>query len=177
MSYLVVTDFPQYRVSDSGIVETLWTNRRKGFSRTAWSLGHDWEVIVSTGYRQRVALWDGQVKRLVRVYVLVLETFVGPCPQGYVARHLNDIADDNRLSNLVWGTQAENVHDAGVNRRRDLSLSSGDQHTSSSLRNEEVLCIREKYAAGASRKDLAEEFRVPLYTIRDVVTRKTYTLV
>lgn len=52
---------------------------------------------------------DGMV--LKRVHRLVLETFRGPRPPGQVARHLNGRATDNRLANLVWSTQRENILD------------------------------------------------------------------
>lgn len=53
---------------------------------------------------------DG-VRRTYTVHTLVLEAFAGVRPEGGVCRHLNGVAHDNRLSNLAWGTQAENVSD------------------------------------------------------------------
>lgn len=52
------------------------------------------------------------------VHSLVLEAFVGPRPEGAIARHLNDIPDDNRVENLAWGTLRENYFDAVRNGRR-----------------------------------------------------------
>lgn len=52
------------------------------------------------------------------VHRLVLEAFVGPCPDGQQCLHANDIGDDNRLSNLRWGTPKENAADAVTNGRR-----------------------------------------------------------
>lgn len=45
------------------------------------------------------------------VHRLVLLSHIGPAPDGSVARHLNDNPQDNRLVNLVWGTQSENEQD------------------------------------------------------------------
>lgn len=42
---------------------------------------------------------------------LVLEAFVGPCPDGMECRHLNGNPSDNRVENLAWGTHRENMHD------------------------------------------------------------------
>ena len=46
------------------------------------------------------------------IHELLLLTFVGPRPEGMVARHLNDNPRDNRLENLAWGTKKENTKDA-----------------------------------------------------------------
>lgn len=45
------------------------------------------------------------------VHHLVLLTFVGPRPEGMVACHTNDVPHDNRLENLRWDTQEENMAD------------------------------------------------------------------
>jgi hypothetical protein len=41
----------------------------------------------------------------------VLLAFEGPCPPGYVCRHLDDNPANNDLSNLKWGTKKENADD------------------------------------------------------------------
>lgn len=45
------------------------------------------------------------------VHSLVLEAFVGPCPPGMESLHRNGVRTDCRLSNLRWGTSAENKAD------------------------------------------------------------------
>ncbi len=50
---------------------------------------------------------DGKIRSFY-VHRLVLEAFVGPCPPGMEGCHWNDVPDDNRLSNLRWGTRKEN---------------------------------------------------------------------
>jgi hypothetical protein len=47
-------------------------------------------------------------RRVVRVHRLVLETFVGPCPDGMEACHANGDPADNRLVNLRWDTRRSN---------------------------------------------------------------------
>lgn len=45
------------------------------------------------------------------VHRLVLEAFVGHCPEGMEACHYNDERTDNRLVNLRWDTRSENRKD------------------------------------------------------------------
>lgn len=57
---------------------------------------------------------DGR-ERLANVHTLVLETFVGPRPQGMEACHANDDPTDNRLVNLRWDTHRSNTRDEVAN--------------------------------------------------------------
>lgn len=45
------------------------------------------------------------------VYRLVLEAFVGPCPEGMEGCHNDGDASNDRLSNLRWDTKSENQRD------------------------------------------------------------------
>jgi len=53
-------------------------------------------------------------KKHFRKYIhrLVLETFVGNCPNGFECCHANGIKTDNRLENLRWDTRSENHKDS-----------------------------------------------------------------
>ncbi len=44
-----------------------------------------------------------------RIHRLIMLTFVGPCPDGKVVCHKNGNSFDNRLENLKYDTQKENV--------------------------------------------------------------------
>jgi hypothetical protein len=96
-----------------------------------------------SGYRQ-VNLGRG-----VRRYVhrLVLEAFVGPCPEGEECRHLNGDPGDNRLANLCWGTVAENRMDKV-------------RHGTGKLSEDDVRSIRARRAGGALVREIAEEFGI-----------------
>lgn len=65
-------------------------------------------VLKSDGHVQ-VGVGGGRVQLAHR---LVLLAFVGPCPAGHEAMHLSGVPDDNRLSNLRWGTKSDNIKQA-----------------------------------------------------------------
>ena len=56
------------------------------------------------------------------VHRLMLEAFVGPCPDGMEGLHWNDRPSDNWIGNLRWGTRLENINDAFRNGGRMRSL-------------------------------------------------------
>ncbi len=58
---------------------------------------------------------EGRDTRLV--HVLVLETFIGPCPPSMECCHADDDPSNNRLENLSWGTRSQNSRDAIDNGR------------------------------------------------------------
>jgi len=95
-----------YEVSDRGRVRSL---DRIGMNGQPLD-GKIIEPSYSHGY-QNVSLFRNGRQKNMRVHRVVMLAFVGPLPQGMVTRHLNGIKDDNRLTNLTYGTQRENVLD------------------------------------------------------------------
>ena len=59
-----------------------------------------------------VALSRNGAQKSIGVHRLVLQAFVGPCPEGMEACHWNDVPDDNRVENLRWDTRAANIADS-----------------------------------------------------------------
>ena len=62
------------------------------------------------GYPRACLYMEGAAKSH-SVHRLVLLAFTGQPTEGQIVRHLNGKPDDNRLENLRWGTQAENMQD------------------------------------------------------------------
>lgn len=58
-----------------------------------------------------------QGHRNLLVHRLVLETFVGPCPDGMECDHVNRNRSDNRLKNLRWIPHNENQRNTANNSR------------------------------------------------------------
>lgn len=56
------------------------------------------------------------------VHRLVLETFVGPCPEGKTCDHINRVRDDNRIENLRWATASEQGFNSATHLCRDCRI-------------------------------------------------------
>ncbi len=54
---------------------------------------------------------EGKRYQTFRVHRLILETFVGPCPEGMECRHLDGNPANNCLNNIAWGTREQNIED------------------------------------------------------------------
>ena len=81
-------------VRSDGIVKPL--NRR-----SKWTIGSH------SSYGYRTIKIAGTV---CLVHRLVLETFVGPCPEGMECDHRNHNTADNRIENLAWITHSDNMY-------------------------------------------------------------------
>lgn len=51
------------------------------------------------------------------VHSLVLEAFVGPCPEGFECNHKDRNRSDNRLENLEWVTHQDNCRNTSSHDR------------------------------------------------------------
>lgn len=77
----------------------------------------------------------GGKQRKLWVHRSVLLAFVGPCPDGQEARHLDGDPLNNSLENLAWGTREEQRADDrrhGVRRGRPQAL---DREKADAIRN------------------------------------------
>jgi hypothetical protein len=92
--------------------------------------------------------------RYVRVYVLVLESFVGPRPKGLIACHRDDNPANDNLYNLRWGTYKSNSADTERNGHAML----GERHWGASTTSVVVRYVRRFYAKGYRICDLARKF-------------------
>lgn len=102
-----------YEVSNDGRVRCLRRRMHKAngmpYMRTARELSI---TPNAAGYRVVNLATPDREKRLHYVHRLVLMAFVGLPDSGQSGLHANDDPGDNRLANLRWGSQSENLHDA-----------------------------------------------------------------
>src|SRR5579862_7055563 len=105
-----IKGYPNYQISNYGNVKSL---ARKvpcygGFRNKRETILAP--VTDSDGYL-KVTLYNNNRSKNFFIHILVLETFVGLRPLNHETRHLDGTRTNNNLTNLVWGTGAENYQD------------------------------------------------------------------
>lgn len=159
-----------YSVTDTGDVYS--TRRGRRVQLMPWRMRHG-HLVVSLRSRGKT------IKTLVHRLVAFL--FIGPPGEGQEVRHLNGNPADNRVTNLAWGTHAENMADMvrhgrtntrpemrctrprgdrHPNRLRPETLVRGASHPSAKLTEEQAREILRRVGCGESQASLAREFGV-----------------
>jgi hypothetical protein len=150
-----------YEVSDLGRVKSL---ARTCLNRWGGQRSVPERILVQVPARTRrdgksryiVTLHGADGPRWSRVPHLILTAFVGSRPPGHEARHLDCDPSNNRLTNLAWGTQAENHADT---LRLDHVLR-GERHPNAKLTKAQVDQIRELRTAGLSGPAIGAQFGI-----------------
>lgn len=164
VEYRTAPGFPGYRVGSDGTVWSCLTNSGRKTDR--------WRMLqpsIVRKYKQARLSRDGKACYR-KVHHLVLETFVGPRPEGTECCHGPGGKLDNRLENLRWGTKVENYadrHAAGTNN-------DGVRNGRCVLTERDVLEIRERVGRGENQTAMAREFGVRQTTISAIKLRKLW---
>lgn len=162
ISFCFINDFPTYGVASNGVV---WSFRNGTWNQLKPTIDRDGYGCVDLYKNGKVH--DRQVHRLV------LETFIGPCPDGMVCRHLDGNPRNNNLGNLAWGTHAENKADSikhGTSARQF-----GENNGCAKLTKELVLAIREEYLNKlSSQQQLADKYKMSRASIGLIINRKRW---
>lgn len=114
-NWLPIVDFDGYEVSDDGRVRSLdrWVPAGPSGKSARFVTGRVLKLRLRPPRGYPMVTLGHSDKRYV--HRLVLEAFVGPCPDGMECLHRNDDPTDNRLCNLRWGTRAQNLADRVLN--------------------------------------------------------------
>ncbi len=124
-----------YWVSDHGRVRShLAPPPRRG---DVWLIMDEPQKILSTrgrmGRYPSVNLGSGKQRETRPVHRLVIEVFIGPCPNGMIVCHADDDPTNNHLSNLRYATYADNAADASLNRPGPAYQQGKKSHTSKTI--------------------------------------------
>ena len=174
-TYRDILGFPGYRVGDDGSVWSLWKRIPIGRGRgTKTVLGTEWHRLKTNPPTKRhvaVELCIDGVAHSRLVHRLVLEAFIGPCPDGMEGCHEDGDPTNNALTNLRWDTPKGNKADSF----RHGTVAIGERHGKAKLTAEIVRAIRDEFATGTvTQTELAKKYGVSRGTIQFVIARKVW---
>lgn len=138
--YKEIRDFPGYRVGDDGSV---WSQRRIGRKAGLTGEWRQLRAITHERFYLKVTLHNRDVKLQRLVHLLVLEAFIGPCPDGMEGCHNDGAQAGHHLANLRWDTPKNNHAD----KRKHGTILTGSRHGRSKLTEAQVKQFREHIAS------------------------------
>lgn len=161
-----IPGFPNYAISKDGKV---WSKpRRRSSKRGIWIKSRQ----TNCGYIHCGLYQDNQV-HWVLIHRLVLETYVGSCPDGMETRHLNGVRTDNRLDNLCWGIKKENMKDIVHHGTRVRHF--GEKNGQTKLTEQDVRMIIYMYRTGLfTMQEIASNYEIGLATVSNIINKKSW---
>lgn len=157
---------PYYRICDGGIIWSFWS--RSGKPDGPWHI-----LKPNNGgpnsHLQACLIING-TKTYHGVHRLVLETLVGPCPEGMEGLHRDGNPRNNFVANLRWGTHKENAADRATHGRNYQ----GEAHYASKIKESDVPVIIGLAAGGMSQREIAKRYGVKQGTAYRVINRITW---
>ena len=165
-----IPGYSQYAIDEHGTIISVCSLNGRGKSRpwtnaSRLSLGTD-----KDGYKFVNLCHDGR-RRKTTVHKLVLTTFVGPCPDGMMCRHLDGNPANNHVSNLSWGTAKQN----GADKVFHGTPCRGESRHNTKLTEKDVLEIRARAAGGESPMSISKDFPITRRGISYIILRETWT--
>jgi len=146
---------PNYSKYYADFEGNIYSSRRARLVRLKPYLGQN-------GYYQVTLVDDSGHSGPRYIHQLMLETFVGPRPEGLIACHTPDPSkNNNRADNLAWQTRAENWEDF----KRDKT----PYDTRKKLDADQVREIRVMSRDGVSNASIARKFGVGPDNIRMIM--------
>jgi hypothetical protein len=142
---------PGYQISDLGRGRSCWQGRTRVGMTASW---HILKPIINShsGYATFNLRRDGKAWKTY-IHRLVLEAFVGPCPEGMEARHFPDRDRTNcRLTNLSWASHATNIGDKKLHGTQPV----GESSRFAKLTESQVIEIRERRISEESYQKIAK---------------------
>lgn len=119
-----------------------------------------------------VNLWKDGVGKCFLIHHLVLIAFVGPKPHGTECRHLDGVPSNNSLTNLVWGTRAENMADR--TRLGEHNPARGEKRHNAVLTEDQVRAIRLLKSRGMGGSQISREMGVNINTVFSIISGRTW---
>lgn len=158
-----VVGFPDYSVSDQGRVrrDVGGMGTRPGKILNGWQR-EKYRHIAIRLQRDNSSFYD-------YVHRLVLEAFVGPCPEGMEGCHNDGDPTNNRLENLRWDTHKSN----GADMVKHGTSNRGELQANAKLTEAEARAIKFGNLPGLQR-EIAEKFGIAERTVSDIRNGKRW---
>lgn len=129
--------------------------------------------VAATGYLV-VTLRQANRFRQFRVHRLILQAFKGLAKPKQLALHNDGNKENNLISNLRWGTAADNARD--MDRHGTRVSRKGCKHHNVKLTDSEVLEIRRiKASENLPCQVISDRYGVAMTLIWKIVNRKNWT--
>jgi len=164
MNWKIIQEFPDYAISDSGVLIRVFGGQGSVPGRILKP------QINNTGYLQTVLSKNGK-RHTVRINRLVLMAFVGDPPPNTEGNHKNGVKADNRVDNLEWITHSENMkHSFKLGLQDNL----GENNPRAKLKEWQVRIIRRLLVVGWSCVSIARLFNVTDVLIGRIKHKKAW---
>ena len=162
-----IKEFSDYSISKDGrIFRTYFRNKQASYPIKPKEIR---QFNDTNGYPM-VDLSKNNIKKTQLVHRLVLLTFIGECPNGYEAAHLNGIKADNRVENLIWATRKENLSHRILHGTSPV----GSKNPKAKLTEKDVIAIKMQLGTSLKQRDIAKSYGVSEQVISDIKHRRRW---
>lgn len=171
--FRLIQDYPAYRVSNLGRVQSRWARRSDGRGKRELSNNwHDLKPGVDKKGYLTLGLCNGKDKpKSFRIHRLVALAFLPSSPDAQCVRHLDGVCTNNCADNLAWGTYKENEND----KRNHGTYNT--RYAGAKLNAIAITEIRKLYTQGISQNTLASQYGVSRPTITRIINKSIWRYV
>lgn len=161
-----IPEWPGYRVSKCGIVQSCKIRNGRGFKS-------DWTTLKPRRSRDgyiSIGLKNVPKRTFIPIHVIVLMAWVGPRPDGMLACHNDGNKGNNTLKNLRWDTPKANAQDA----IKHGTWLHGEIHPESILNDQAVVRMYELLMQGHRIREVGEVLGFKVSTLHNIVCGKAW---
>lgn len=162
VKYRIVPGFPDYRAGNDGTVWSKGPNTRNAIEVDGW---HELKGGTDKDGYRKIILCNAGKRKYMRISAVVLKTFKGPPPKNMrnpTAAHQNGVRLDNRLSNLKWASQKDNISDKAKHGTAQV----GEKHPQCRLTEKKIKAMKDMRAkTGKTWQKIADAFGEKLVTV------------
>ncbi len=121
-----------------------------------------------------LTLCEDTIKHKLLVHRIILNTFVGECPEGMQGCHNDGNGLNNYLDNLRWDTASNNQLDRHKHGTHFTPIMKGSEHPKAILDEQSVIKIRGDRSSGMSTRELSDKYLIKIDHVRSIIKRNTW---